>query len=514
MSQQDSIASAFWGTIDLASSELGGEAVLCSDDFFAGMANLLKPESAVFLPDEYTERGKWMDGWESRRKRTPGHDWCLIKLGAAGRIRGVDIDTAYFMGNHPPFASLDACFAPGASAEELRDQVGWTPVLEQVGLRRGSQNLASVRSDEVWTHVRLNIFPAGGVARLRVYGEPARGVSEALPLGSDGAPQQLDLAALARGGCALACSDMFFSSMNNLLLPARATNMGQGWETRRSRPPGKDWVIVRLGDPGLLDSIEIDTNHFCGNYPDRCAVDGLYWPGAPPHALTRSSEWREIVPSTKLGAHAQQLLPVDEAGPWTHVRLRIVPDGGVSRMRVLGTPSAVLPGDGDPLVQELNGLSEEAARERFFRCCGAARWVTAMVGARPFTSRTHLFGAAEQLWWGLGDGDWLEAFGHHPPIGTDAGALRGKFAATAALSEGEQAGVTGASEETLEALARANSDYMQRFGHVFLICATGKSAGEMLAALHERIANEPPAELRIAAGEQVKITRLRLERGG
>ena len=514
MSQQDSSASAFWGTVDLASSELGGEAMLCSDDFFAGMENLLKPEAAVFLPDEYTERGKWMDGWESRRKRTPGHDWCLIKLGAAGRIRGVDIDTAYFTGNHPPFASLDACFAPGASAEELRDKVAWTPVLEQVGLRRGSQNLASVRSDDVWTHVRLNIFPAGGVARLRVYGDPAPSVAAALPLGPDGVPRKVDLAALARGGCALACSDMFFSSMNNLLLPARATNMGQGWETRRSRPPGNDWVIVRLGEAGLLDKIEIDTNHFRGNYPDRCAVDGLYWPGASPHALTRSSEWREIVPSTKLAAHAQQLVSVRDEGPWTHVRLRIVPDGGVSRMRVFGTPSAALPGDGDPLVSELNDLSEEAVMERFGRCCGSARWVAAMVGARPFTSRTHLFGAAEQHWWGLGDGDWLEAFEHHPAIGSDVSVLREKFASTAALSEGEQAGVAGASEATLEALAQANADYVQRFGHVFLICATGKSAAEMLAALDERIGNELPAELRIAAGEQVKITRLRLQNGG
>jgi 2-oxo-4-hydroxy-4-carboxy-5-ureidoimidazoline decarboxylase len=137
-----------------------------------------------------------------------------------------------------------------------------------------------------------------------------------------------------------------------------------------------------------------------------------------------------------------------------------------------------------------------------------------MVGARPFTSRTHLFGAAEQHWWGLGDGDWLEAFEHHPAIGSDVSVLREKFASTAALSEGEQAGVAGASEATLEALAQANADYVQRFGHVFLICATGKSAAEMLAALDERIGNELPAELRIAAGEQVKITRLRLQNGG
>jgi allantoicase len=513
MSDQDINASAFWGTVDLASADIGGEALLCSDDFFAGMDNLLKPGPAVFLPDEYTERGKWMDGWESRRKRTPGHDWCLIRLGVPGRIRGVDIDTAHFLGNHPPFASLEACFVPGASPEQLRDEVTWTPILQQIGLRRGSQNLAAVASDSVWTHVRLNIFPAGGVARLRVYGDPDPASVPALPLDLGGNPAQVDLAALARGGCALACSDMFFSSMNNLLLPSRATNMGQGWETRRSRPPGKDWVIVRLGQAGLLETVEIDTNHFRGNYPDRCALDGIYWPEAPPHALTRSGDWTEIISSTKLRAHEQQLLPVAEAGPWTHVRLRIAPDGGVSRMRVFGTPSATRPAASDSLVSALNDLSDAAALDRFGRCCGSTRWAAAMVSARPFSSRAHLVGMAEQVWWGLGDGDWLEAAAHHPMIGADVASLREKFAATADLAEGEQAGVAGATEETLKALAQANADYVERFGHVFLICATGKSAEAMLTALQERIDNEPPAELRIAAGEQVKITRIRLLRG-
>jgi len=502
MSQERVGASAFWGAIDLAAASLGGEALLCSDDFFAEMGNLLKGEPAIFLPDEYTERGKWMDGWESRRKRTPGHDWCLIKLGVEGRISGVDIDTAFFLGNHPPFASLDACHAPGASAEQLRDEVEWTNILDQIALQRGSQNLATVSSESTWTHVRLNIFPAGGVARLRVYGEPAP-ASES---------ERVDLAALGRGGCALACSDMFFSPMNNLLLPQRAENMGQGWETRRSRPPGKDWVIVRLGEPGLLDVVEIDTNHFRGNYPDRCAVDAIYWPGAPPHALTRSNDWTEIIGSTKLHAHEQQMLDVAQAGPWTHVRLRIEPDGGVSRMRVFGRATRQHAGGSDSLLQALNGFSDEHAEAQFFRVCGARRWAQAMVKARPFTSRAHLFGAAEQLWWGLGDGDWREAFEHHPKIGADVAALREKFAGTADWSSQEQAGVTSASEEVLSALAEGNKTYDARFGHVFLICASGLSAETMLGELQERLGNEPAAELRIAAGEQVKITRLRLHK--
>lgn len=495
-------ASAFWGAIDLAAERLGGEALLASDDFFAGMENLLKAEPAVFLPEEYTDRGKWMDGWESRRKRVPGHDWCIVRLGVPGRIRGFDIDTSHFLGNHPPFASVDACSAPGASPEELRDSVSWTPLLPQVALQRGSQNLAAVSSAATWTHVRLNIFPAGGVARLRVFGDPC-------PEPVEG---RFDLASLAAGGLAMACSDMFFSPMNNLLLPGRAEHMGQGWETRRSRPPGKDWVIVRLGQPGEVDTIEVDTNHFKGNYPDRCAVDALYWPDAPPHALTRSDDWTEIVSSTKLQAHDQRMFEVKEPGPWTHVRLRIEPDGGVSRLRVYGRPATRRPGADDPLLSGLAALDEDAAQAAFLRCCGSERWASAMVQARPFASRTELYGVAESTWWGLGDGDWKEAFAHHPKIGADVDKLREKFAATADWSAGEQAGVSGASEETLAALAQGNEAYDRRFGHVFLVCATGKSADQMLEALQERLENEPSAELRIAAGEHVKITRIRLEK--
>jgi allantoicase len=491
---------SFGDSIDLASADIGGEALLSSDDFFAGMANLLKRGRSEWIPHKYTERGKWMDGWESRRKRVPGHDWCIIHLGVAGRIRGVDIDTNHFLGNHPPFASLDACNAPtNTSPGELRDAVEWTTVLPQIPLQRGSQNLASVASQEVWTHVRLNIYPAGGVARLRVYGqacpEPCVGL--------------IDLVGLRNGGRALACSDMFFSPMNNLLLPNRATDMGQGWETRRSRPPGDDWVILAMGRPGLIEQLTVDTKHFKGNYPDRCAVDALYWPDAPASALVQSDAWTQILPSSKLRAHEEREFQVSEAGPWTHVRLRIFPDGGISRLRVWGRECAESPTDA--LTQAINGADEARLRASLSRCCGARRWVQAMIDARPFHSRTHLFGLADWLWWHLGDGDWLEAFSHHPEIGADVEKLREKFARTASLSAAEQAGVSMASEEVLQRLAEANKQYKNTYGYLFIVCASGKSAAQMLAILEERLDNEPAAELRIAAGEQRKITQLRLQ---
>jgi allantoicase len=201
MSAAPSNVAAFQGLVDLVSSNLGGKALLSSDDFFAGMDNLTNPAPAAFDPAAYTDRGKLMDGWESRRKRVPGHDWCILRLGVRGRLRGVDIDTSFFMGNHPPFASIDAISAPDATLEDLTDRLEWTEVLPQTALQRGSHNLAAIASDAVYTHIRLRIFPDGGVARLRAYGDPAphREASGAL-----------DLAALANGGRAVACSDMFF----------------------------------------------------------------------------------------------------------------------------------------------------------------------------------------------------------------------------------------------------------------------------------------------------------------
>jgi allantoicase len=492
-------SAAFTGVLDLASAAIGGEALLCSDDFFAGMENLVRPEPAVFDPAAYTDRGKLMDGWESRRKRVPGHDWCIVRLGVHGHVRAVDVDTSFFLGNHPPFASVDAVYAPGASPEALRDEVNWTEIVPTVPLRRGSQNLAAVVRDGVWTHVRLNIYPDGGVARLRVYGDPAPSAQE-LPV---------DLACATSGGRAIACSDAFFASMDNLLLPGRAPHMGNGWETRRSRPPGDDWIIVQLRS-GRIDRIDVDTHHFKGNFPDRCAIDAIHWPGAPPDALVRSPDWVEIALRTKLRADSVHSVIPTDVGPWTHLRLRIFPDGGVSRLRVWGAPDDS--GRPDALVTAINEHPD--LQGALSRVCGSRRWVRAMLAQAPFHSRAHLFGEADRQWWRLGDGDWREAFSHHPRIGADIATLRAKYASTADWSAGEQAGVASASDAVLEGLAAGNRAYEARFGHIFLVCATGRSAAEMLELLRERLDNTPENELRIAAGEQAKITRIRLEKLG
>ncbi|HEY2139602.1 MAG TPA: allantoicase [Chthoniobacterales bacterium] len=336
MNPADASISPPAGLVDLASARLGGIALIANDEFFAEKENLLKPGRGIFIPDRYTDRGKWMDGWETRRRRTPGHDWCVVQLGLVGIIRHVDIDTNHFLGNHPPFASLDACcVTTGFPSEPTAiEALPWTRILEKSPLNPGSQNLFPIKNDQRWTHARLNIFPDGGIARLRLYGVVVPDWSN-LKSG-----ELVDLVAVENGGAALACSDMFFSSMNNLIMPGRSQNMGDGWETKRRRGPGYDWIILKLGLPGSIRKIEVDTNHFKGNYPDTCSIEGCTASGASTEELTGpSARWTEILPMTKLQPHTQhffehELCPMSQC---THLRLNIYPDGGVSRLRVWGT---------------------------------------------------------------------------------------------------------------------------------------------------------------------------------
>jgi allantoicase len=327
-------AAAFSGSIDLASERLGGRALSANDEFFAPKENLLKPDRAVFVPDKYTEFGKWMDGWETRRRRTPGHDWCIVKLGAPGVIQGFDIDTAHFLGNHPPYASVDAVEAAEDVAGETLEKSGaWREALPRVPLKPGSQNLFASSSAARATHVRLNIHPDGGVARLRVYGRVA-------PDPARLAWSELDLAAIENGGTVVAASDMFFGAKENLIMPGRAAVMGEGWETRRRRGPGNDWLVVALAATGRVRRVLVDTNHFKGNCPDRCALDACHARDAVVDALTAHElPWKPLLPESKLTPDHEHTFEreLKDVGACTHVRLSIFPDGGISRLRLWGS---------------------------------------------------------------------------------------------------------------------------------------------------------------------------------
>lgn len=327
----------FSNLLDLLAEELGGEALSCSDDFFASMHNLTKSGRGVFIEDKYTERGKWMDGWESRRKRVAGHDWCILKLGVPGTIGAFDIDTNHFLGNHPPFASVEGAYLK--DGDTLKD-AQWFTLLDQSTLRPGSQNLFLAQAAGPITHLRLNIFPDGGVARFRAYGKPQstwQQTEDDKRFACHLKEGEADLAALRNGGRALVCSDMFFGPMHNLIAPGRAKVMGEGWETKRSRRVGFDWIIVKLGAVGRINLAVVDTNHFKGNFPESCEIEAICEPDRPLTDLN-DAPWQPLLARHKLTAHHEHIFrdELEAVGPVSHIRLKIFPDGGISRLRLYG----------------------------------------------------------------------------------------------------------------------------------------------------------------------------------
>lgn len=324
-------AAVFTGLTELASEQIGGKVLDANDEFFAEKENLLKPGRGVFIPDKFTDYGKWMDGWETRRRRTPGYDWCIVRLGLPGNIRALDIDTNHFLGNHPPYASVDGLFLGSDQNERnMNDHPGWSEILPRSPLAPGSQNLFSLAEIQSCTHLRLNIYPDGGVARFRAYGDVVADLK---------GKKNTDLVALENGGQAIACSDMFFSPMINLIKPGKAPNMGDGWESRRRRGPGHDWVILKSAAPGKIQCIEVDTSHFKGNYPDRCSIDGCNVGDQVIDQLNQHEfEWETVLDEQVMKPHHVHRFENEVArqGPYTHFRLNIFPDGGVSRLRIYG----------------------------------------------------------------------------------------------------------------------------------------------------------------------------------
>ena len=327
----------FTELIDLASERLGGSVLLTNDDFFAPKENLLKMSAPVFIEGKYTDRGKWMDGWESRRRRTPGFDWCIIRLGLPGIIRGVVVDTSFFRGNYPEHCSLEATTLDGLPTDdELTDEaVNWLQLLPQMPLAGDSQNPFPIQFDQRVTHLCFKIYPDGGVARLRVFGEVVPDWEKVKRSGG-----YVDLAAVENGALVLSCSDMFFGHRHNLIMPGRAANMSDGWETKRRRGPGHDWVIIKLGSPGSIRHIEIDTSHFKGNFPESCSLEACNAEGLATESLTDLSvPWNNVLARTKLQAHTRHYFDQEllDAGVVSHLRFNIFPDGGVSRLRVFGS---------------------------------------------------------------------------------------------------------------------------------------------------------------------------------
>jgi allantoicase len=317
-------------TVNLADPRLGTTIHSCSDDFFAPAARMLAAAPAVFVPGLYDANGKWMDGWESRRRRHGGHDWCIVRLGCPGVLVGVDLDTHFFTGNYPPAASLDGC-PDGANPD---DPASWKPLLETTPLAGNQHHLLPLPAAQatLFSHLRLNIFPDGGIARLRVYGRAGRVTTTADDAG------RIDLAALVNGARALAWNDAHFGCVTNMLLPGRGIDMGDGWETRRRREPGHDWCVIALAAVGQVARVEIDTAHFKGNYPDRVSLQAACLDAEPDDdTLAQSAHWPLLLPEQPMSADSIHRFDLPNGyGAISHVRLNLFPDGGVSRLRLWG----------------------------------------------------------------------------------------------------------------------------------------------------------------------------------
>jgi allantoicase len=465
---------------DLISTAVGGRIVACNDEFFAEASNLLKPSPPV-SNDEYTDRGKWMDGWETRRRREPGHDWCVIALGIPGAIESVTVDTSFFTGNFPEAFSLEAC---GLGPDEDHESATWVELIPRTDLAGDSTATFPVADAHRVSLVRLNIYPDGGVARLRVEGRPVPARDLVCPEHGN-----VDLVSALVGGGAVDASDVHYSHPSNLLRPTDPAGMWDGWETKRRRGPGNDWAGFRLGLPGMVDSVVVDTRFFRGNSPGWVSVS----------VSEDGSAWAEIATRQPVSPDSVNVLRFDPVAA-SFLRLDIHPDGGVARLRVNGKPHPEVAVA--RRVEYLDSLFHDEARRFFHTACAATLWVEAMTEARPFPDAEAILATAANAFDDLAEEDWLEAFSAHPRIGERGDAMANR----------EQESSSGASKPVIAELAEVNRAYEERYGFTYIVYATGKSAEEMLQIARLRLGNTREEEIGIAAGEQRAITETRLRR--
>ena len=315
--------------IDLAQERLGSKIVYKTDEFFAKAVRIINSKDPVFIPNKFDNHGKWMDGWETRRKRKKGHDYLIIRLGKEGRISKVNLDTSHFNGNQPDFASIEACY----SKKNIPNYgVKWKTILNKKKTKANSHNVFNIKNRSVFTHIKLNIFPDGGIARLRLYGEIA--IDKIIF-----SKKIINLSSLLNGASIIACNNEHFGKAENILAPGKGKNMGDGWETRRSRGKNFDWIIFKCV-AGQINNIQIDTHHFKGNYPDMCSIQVAYFNGKKntKTIISKSKKWKVLLNKTKLQAHKKHNFynKILRKTKINYIRINIFPDGGISRVRVFG----------------------------------------------------------------------------------------------------------------------------------------------------------------------------------
>jgi len=317
------------GLIDLAQSRLGSKIVFKTNEFFAPAKRIINPWPPIFKEGVFDKHGKWMDGWETKRKRGKGYDYLILKLGRPGRISKIDIDTSYFSGNQPSKVSLHACF----SKKKLPNKNSkWTTILKKKPTKANSHHFFNIKNKSIFTHIKLNIFPDGGVARIRIYGS--------MEILKNFTGKVLNLTSVLNGATPIACNNEHFGRAENILAPGTGKNMGDGWETRRSRGKNFDWLIIKCATAGKINKIQIDTHHFKGNYPDKCSIQAAFIDKkiSSRTIVNNSKKWKLLLSKVKLYAHKKHNFKNNlmKSKKINYIKINIFPDGGISRIRVFG----------------------------------------------------------------------------------------------------------------------------------------------------------------------------------
>jgi len=317
------------GLIDLAQPRLGSKVIFKTDDFFASAHRIINPALPLFKEGLFDKNGKWMDGWESRRKRISGHDFLIIKLGKPGSISKVDIDTSHFNGNQPSMISLEGCNSKSKNLKDLK----WKTIIGKKKTKANSHHLFNISSKSIFTHIKLNIFPDGGVARLRLYGNIFKENNNFVN-------KTINLASLLNGASVIACNNEHFGKAENILAPGKAKNMGDGWETRRRRDKGFDWLILNSINGKKIDKIEISTHHFKGNFPSHCSLQAAFISNKKSSSsiVKNSSKWKFLMNKVNLSANKTHKFKnrLMKDNKINFIKINIFPDGGISRFKIFG----------------------------------------------------------------------------------------------------------------------------------------------------------------------------------
>ena len=314
--------------IDLAAPVLGTKIIYKTDDFFASASRILNASSPIFKEGIFDKNGKWMDGWESRRRRTRGHDYLIIKLGKPGNIKKIDFDTSYFNGNQPSMVSLEGCNSKSNNIKNFK----WKKIIGKIKTKANSHHIFNVKSKSIYSHVKLNIFPDGGIARIRLYGS--------ISINNKLSNKKINLTSILNGASVVACNNEHFGKTENILAPGKAKNMGDGWETRRRRDKGFDWVILNTISGKEIKDIEVSTHHFKGNYPSFCTVQAAYLSGkiSAKKIVKQSNNWKLLLNKSYLSANKSHKFKnkLMKNNKVNYIKINIFPDGGISRFRIYG----------------------------------------------------------------------------------------------------------------------------------------------------------------------------------